>query len=62
MMDFGQVVSNLYKFLTFVEHKRRYFEVVDNQTIDGPHWILYCGKKYYGIQQKTETHTGLEQR
>jgi len=68
-----QVVPNLYEFLSLTEHKRRYFEIwVTKQLISTNDFhsmevngvglvtdilqnIIFC------IQQKKETHTGLEQ-
>ncbi len=33
------VIPNLYEFLSYVEHKKRYFKNVGNLTLDCPHWL-----------------------
>ncbi len=60
---YPHVVPNLYKFLSYVEHKRKYFEEF---------WILWKSmgtinfsitdipQNIFCVQHKKETHAGLE--
>ncbi len=55
-----QVVPNLFEFLSTAEHKRRDFEeclflLTSKNTMNYQHSSKY-------LQQKKETHAGLEQR
>jgi len=51
------VVPNLYEFLSSSEHKRRYFYEVDGYR----KLVTNILQNIFLIQQKKDTHTGLEQ-
>ncbi len=64
------VVPNLYEFLSYVEHARRYFKNAGIQTLDETVWttmkvnrdqqLFVLQNIFFCVQNKIETHTGLE--